>query len=233
MSGCGRHVIAVPRLRGMAAVLALCVVMPVQAQSSSEKKESTGKKPAAKVTKPVSKPAAKSDGAENAVISGESINTALVTRLVFQKTNQERVKAGMQPFQHLDTLEASATGHSTDMAQRNYFSHNSKGLLFHKSVSERTAAAGVGTRRVAENIAMLPTFRQMQVFRRTDTGASRVTMDTNTYDQLATWAMEQWMKSPGHRQNILNPELRYLGVGTALGNRDGVPYVYLTQNFAG
>jgi uncharacterized protein YkwD len=233
MLNCAIQLIRIPWQRSMSVVLVLCFIMHVQAQNSSGKKESTVKKTPAKSSKPAAKPAVKPDGAENAVISGQSLNTALVTRLVFQKTNQERVKAGLPTFQHLGTLEAAATDHSADMARRNYFSHKSKGLLFRKSVAERTDAAGVGTRRVAENIAMLPTFRQMQVFRRTDTGASRVTMDTNTYDQLATWALEQWMESPGHRQNILNPELRYLGVGTALGDRNGVPYVYLTQNFAG
>lgn len=40
--------------------------------------------------------------------------------------------------------------------------------------------------------------------------------------------VDQWMNSPGHRANILNPNNKYLGVGVAEGDRNTI---YATQNF--
>ena len=37
-----------------------------------------------------------------------------------------------------------------------------------------------------------------------------------TYADLAGRLVQQWMDSPGHRQNILNPAFRYLACGVAL-----------------
>ncbi|MGI8908618.1 MAG: CAP domain-containing protein [Candidatus Sumerlaeaceae bacterium] len=160
----------------------------------------------------------------------------LVARLVFEKTNDERRKAGLKPFAWMDGLAAAAAGHSVEMAGHNYFSHTGKGVFKRSNVSSRADNAGVQARALAENIAMLPTFRSQQTRTFIDAHgkrSQRVEQEGNSYEELAVWAMDQWMNSPGHRQNILNPALTQLGVGVALGDNKGVPYVYLTQDFAG
>lgn len=158
-----------------------------------------------------------------------------IGRQILDKTNVERRRAGLPELVWNPALANAATGHSADMARRNYFSHKSKGLFRRSDLRDRTTKAGHSGGLVAENIAMLPTYRSQQYGTSVQNGQYRnwVQTDGCTYDQLSDWAMEQWMNSPGHRANILHPGLRSLGVGAALGQKDGVPYVYLTQNFAG
>ncbi len=49
------------------------------------------------------------------------------------------------------------------------------------------------------------------------------------HKKLAKNLVDGWMKSPGHRANILNGQLRYIGVGVAQSG----DYIYATQNFGG
>ncbi|MDO5285469.1 MAG: CAP domain-containing protein [Actinomycetia bacterium] len=58
------------------------------------------------------------------------------------------------------------------------------------------------------------------------TAAENVAMGHPTPDAVVAG----WMASPGHRANILNPQLKALGVGTA---RDGSGVIYWVQNFNG
>jgi uncharacterized protein YkwD len=59
----------------------------------------------------------------------------------------------------------------------------------------------------------------------------------NTYFEYAQRVVEGWMNSPGHRENILNPDYKYLGCGSACydNQRNGYSMLYfkLTQNFGG
>lgn len=82
-----------------------------------------------------------------------------------------------------DRLTAAAQGHSTDMANQNYFSHTSKdGRTF----DQRIRAAGY-PRPGGENIAK--------------------------GQRTAESVMKAWMDSPGHRRNIENCEFKAIGVG--------------------
>ena len=42
-------------------------------------------------------------------------------------------------------------------------------------------------------------------------------------------AVEAWMNSPGHRANILDPEIKEIGVGYAIDDVNATPY--WVQNF--
>ncbi|MEU4421025.1 CAP domain-containing protein [Actinoplanes sp. NPDC024001] len=95
-------------------------------------------------------------------------------------------------------LTKAARGHSTYMAQSGSFSHTGKGGT---RFVARVKAAGY-SKPGAENIAW--GYR---------TGADVV---------------KGWMKSPGHRANIVNCKLKTVGVG-AVYAKNGTPYY--TQNF--
>ena len=47
--------------------------------------------------------------------------------------------------------------------------------------------------------------------------------------KLAKDLVNGWMKSPGHRANILNAQLRYIGIGVAESGNN----IYATQDFGG
>lgn len=62
--------------------------------------------------------------------------------------------------------------------------------------------------------------------------------DVNYFGWGPIWSaqatMNNWMNSPGHRANILNPNYRYIGVGVVYGERNGGTdgWVYFTQDFS-
>ncbi|MFC5749138.1 CAP domain-containing protein [Actinomadura rugatobispora] len=112
-------------------------------------------------------------------------------------TNKERAKEGCAPLRVDARLVTAARRHSADMAAKDYFDHTSRNG---DSPWERMEAAGY-TSPGAENIA-------------------------KGYGTAAA-VVDGWMKSPGHRANILNCKLRAIGVGMASGS--GGPW--WTQDF--
>ncbi|MGY5884811.1 CAP domain-containing protein [Modestobacter lacusdianchii] len=107
---------------------------------------------------------------------------------VLALVNTERAAAGCAPVSADAGLAAVARAHSADMRDRDFFDHVNPDGV---DPFARAEAAGVGYAR-AENIA------------------------AGQPDAAAV--MADWMASPGHRKNILNCELRTLGVGVATGS---------------
>lgn len=99
-------------------------------------------------------------------------------------TNQERASAGCPPLSVSDRLTQAAQGHSQDMAVNDFFSHTGSNG---SSTWQRISATGYSYSSAAENIAA-------------------------GYSTPAS-VMAGWMGSPGHRANILNCNLREIGVG--------------------
>jgi len=145
---------------------------------------------------------------------------------VHERTNAERVRARLQPLEWSPALATVAEQHSRDMAVRKYFSHQTKGLVRGQSFGERLRAAGIAGRRLAENIALLPV-RMVAV----EGPGEAPPQWAPDYDAMAREALRMWMRSAGHRRNILDGQLDSLGVGCWVGERSGLPYVYMTQNF--
>jgi uncharacterized protein YkwD len=113
---------------------------------------------------------------------------------VVERTNTERQNNGnLPPLKRVSSLDAAARYHSTDIAQDNYFQHdsydrNSSGqLVLACSWSTRLSSYYSGWLTLAENIA-----------------AGYVTPQD---------VMAGWMGSSGHRANILSTASWELGVG--------------------
>ncbi|MBB1243268.1 CAP domain-containing protein [Streptomyces durbertensis] len=102
---------------------------------------------------------------------------------VLKLVNQERAKAGCQPLRADASLAGLARDYSRDMARRGYFSHTDPDG---RSPWDRARARGI-SHMGGENIA------------RGQANAQSV--------------MDAWMKSPGHRANILNCDFKTMGVG--------------------
>lgn len=131
-------------------------------------------------------------------------NVARISSATFCLLNNERAARGLPRLRANRALTVAAARHSRDMAARNYFGHDTLGG---GSFSSRIMAARYVSPRAAwsigENLAW-------------GTG------------QLATPAstMEAWMRSPGHRVNILKGTYREIGIGVALS---GPKTVYTTD----
>jgi uncharacterized protein YkwD len=106
---------------------------------------------------------------------------------VIALVNALRLDAGCAPLVHDEGLAKVARAHSADMRDRDFFDHENLAGL---DPFERAEAAGLTNAR-AENIA----------YGQPDPAA----------------VMDDWMESKGHRANILDCELRTLGVGVAEG----------------
>ncbi len=108
--------------------------------------------------------------------------------------NARRVARGLRPLRVVPALQRAAQRHSQDMVRRNYFSHSSRTGA---SPGQRLRSAGWrarGSSLFAENLAW---------------GAGSF--------GDAQSIVAGWMRSRGHRANILHPGFRALGVGVAAG----------------
>lgn len=104
-----------------------------------------------------------------------------------RRVNEERRQRNLPPLARNLLLDRVSQEHAEDMLRRSYISHWTPEGI---GPSDRAHAAGYPFG-VGENI----------VERRFS----------------AEEAMDAWMASPGHRRNILDPGLRELGVGLAVG----------------
>ncbi|MCX5388908.1 CAP domain-containing protein [Streptomyces sp. NBC_00094] len=101
--------------------------------------------------------------------------------------NAERRKAGCGPLRSEGHLRTAAQGHADDMAERDYYEHDSPEG---RDAGDRITGAGYTWSTWGENIHRGP--------------------------KTPARAMEDWMDSPGHRENILNCSFKDIGVGVTL-----------------
>jgi uncharacterized protein YkwD len=104
------------------------------------------------------------------------------------RVDDERRRAGRQPLTVDSRLEAAAQRHADDMLARSYFAHRDPDG---KTVRERAREAGFDWSAIGENIA--------------------------EGQQSVKEVVESWMRSAGHRENILDRRYTRTGVGLALG----------------
>ncbi|TMV76719.1 CAP domain-containing protein [Thioclava sp. BHET1] len=170
---------------------------------------------------------------------GGQLNQPLLDRAVRAWVNAERCRAGLAPLASAAHLRKVAEIHSRWMAATGRFSQ-AGGPPGQGALMARARSTGIEFQVAAENIALYhlyplegPAFRlgsgHCDFLTRAGQKIAR-----RSYGQLARDAMAGWMASPGHRANILNPELRLIGTAAAIGPGDGYcGQVYLTQEFAG
>ncbi|HIW11932.1 MAG TPA: CAP domain-containing protein [Candidatus Salinicoccus stercoripullorum] len=116
------------------------------------------------------------------------------SRLNHLIVNASRIEYGLEPLEIDGRASSAALGHSTDMAQNDYFEHESP---HGATLKDRIEESGASYRKAGENIAMGHT--------------------------SAIFAHHSLLNSPDHRVNILSPDFTHLGTGTAYGRED-VPY---------
>lgn len=139
------------------------------------------------------------------VLLADPLQDAVEAQIVVL-TNRERVKLGLSPLQADGTLVMVSRGHSEEMARLNYFEHESPtpGL---KEPWDRANKAGVDSDEFGENLFF---------------------SEGHPVTKLANLAMTAWMKSPGHRANLLSPNFTRVGIGLASFKKQ----IYVTQMFS-
>jgi uncharacterized protein YkwD len=110
-------------------------------------------------------------------------------------TNQERKKEKLPPLQRHAILFATSRAHAANMAKQGKMAH----VLDGKDVYQRLDKAGYNWRIAGENL-----------------GQTRYA----TPEEV----MAGWMKSPGHRKNILNRKFKHIGIGIVQDGKERIYY---------
>jgi uncharacterized protein YkwD len=130
-----------------------------------------------------------------AALSASSTSSSTLAALesgVLRQLNAVRADHGLSVLRESPRLAAAATQHSREMAADGYFQHDSvDGTSFSTRISHWYTLAGYRSWTVGENLLWA----------------------TPTISPAA--ALGKWMRSPGHRANILDSRWREIGVGAA------------------
>ncbi|MDQ3634173.1 MAG: CAP domain-containing protein [Acidobacteriota bacterium] len=124
-------------------------------------------------------------------------------KAAFQLINQKRAELGLPTLHWSDKIANLARQHSLYMADYKFFSHQG---LNGQLIDERATDLGIEKwKAISENIAF-----------------------NKGYINPVEFAVERWMQSASHRQNLLNPRWQQSGIGVAITS-DGA--YYFTQVF--
>lgn len=154
-------------------------------------------------------------------IDPATFDRPLLSAAIFHATNVVRRQLGLPRFTHLAKLDDAADLKAALGVLEPELRHESN-VPARETPAQRVESTGLRYSLIAENIARLPTYemppgeRQLAVrrengrdaFYHVDTGRKA---ELHTYAGFATFAVASWMKSPGHRANLVNPALKSLG----------------------
>jgi hypothetical protein len=122
-------------------------------------------------------------------------------QVLFQSANRARAAQGIPALKWNDALASAARQHALRMARQNKLSHQLPG---EPDLTARVAQVGARFTSIAENVAEGPN---------------------------ATSIHEQWMKSPPHQKNLLDPQLDSIGI--AVAERSGTLFAVEDFSLAG
>jgi uncharacterized protein YkwD len=127
-------------------------------------------------------------------LPGKIQHLKAIEKEVLRLTNEARRKHHLLALDSDNDLTVTARAHSDDMLKRDFFDHvNPDGA----SLKDRFPGAQVPAARAGENIY------------------SSSGLDISDVKLAARVMVDGWMASPGHRQNLLNPDYTHLGVGVS------------------
>lgn len=146
-------------------------------------------------------------------------------KLIHSFVNRTRAIEGQTTLHYNQGLVRLARAHSKDMATNRYFDHRNQNGETASDRAERLRVRSDG-QGIAENL-----------YKESVVATLAVGLDKNgdpvyipTYRSLAKMAeriVSGWMQSPGHRANLMDPNIRHQGIGLALNKQ---LELHVTQN---
>ena len=143
---------------------------------------------------------AEAPSAVSALPATVSTEGAVHAQTVLTKVNELRASKGLAPVTRYVELDNVAQGWSEQMAATSTMEHN----------PNYSSSYPAGWSRAAENVAMR--------------GG-----DSSSTD-IGAMIFDQWLNSPGHYANMVDPDTNAIGIGMAYNSSEGA--WYSTQNFA-
>lgn len=208
--------------KGLSTLLAIgCLVLTVSAAQAC--------------TRNVSAKAAKT------VVPETRINQKMLDDAVRVEVNYHRCRAGLAPVKDAGSkLNRLSATHSQWMAQTQTLSHTNT-IKGKSSLGQRVKASGVKYRTGTENIGYVHRYRidnvRFKVLAASECKFQKMDgtpLPAHSYASLARHIVTLWMNSPGHRKNILAPNVNRTTTSAAF--TDATPHCgqfWLTQNFVG
>jgi hypothetical protein len=124
--------------------------------------------------------------------------SSIAEQYLFAAANRERVSRGLGVLKHDPVLARAAAFHARQMAEHGGISHEFPG---EPDLAARAATAGVRFSIVSENVAEAP--------------------ESNVIHDM-------WMKSEGHRENLLDPNVNVAGISVVYRDHQ----FYAVEDFA-
>ena len=178
-------------------------------------------------------------GANAPLSTTGNFNAQLLDRSILAEANYQRCRSGLPTLFPLTELRSPAQAHSNWMAKRNKLSHQST-VQGRKTLRDRVKSTGLATRTAAENLALLPLFDLTPRFHVIDRSSCRFTstsgerLKPHTYESFSRAVVKMWMKSPGHRRNLMSNSVSHMAAAATLkAERKTCGTVYVTQLFVG
>tara|TARA_Y100000310_G_C20517758_1_gene732073 strand:- start:399 stop:932 length:534 start_codon:yes stop_codon:yes gene_type:complete len=124
------------------------------------------------------------------IFEPEPINIDLIESEVFRLVNQERSRNGVSALTSRDNFDSFSRSWSEKMINENFYEHSNLEFSFNSYAGE--------------NIALTPIH-------------SSVIGCGSTYDEknMASCIVDGWISSPGHHENMINPQFSFTGIGVA------------------
>ncbi|MDB4992393.1 MAG: hypothetical protein JWL75_638 [Parcubacteria group bacterium] len=137
-----------------------------------------------------------------ALVTPSQLTASVVASDVATLTNQNRTENGLPALMVSPLLTQAAQLKANDMAQNSYYAHISPDG---KSPLYWLTQVGYQYLNAGENLVI----------------------DRTTSEQ----AVDAWMNSADHRENILRPQFTEFGIGIATGQYQGVDTIFVVQEF--
>lgn len=170
---------------------------------------------------PTSSPYHRGEADPQRIIDVRAIDFELLNLLVHNGINEVRNSKGVRDLSPHPILTSAALDHNEYQIRFDQLTHYQQSPD-KKSVKDRIISFG-GTqfRSMGENV-------QYQGFPSRISGGQRQTI-TNSYHQTAQTLVQNWVNSPGHYRNLINPNFDL--VGTAVGWNPENASLFATQVF--
>ncbi|WP_439026350.1 CAP domain-containing protein [Haloarchaeobius sp. DT45] len=149
-----------------------------------------------------------------------SVDAVLLEGLVHEAVNDRRATRGLSPLGDDPALAEIARYHSRDMAQNDYFAHTAPDG---ETVGDRYDAFGYDCHIRTGSLTYANGGEN--IYYTSFVGTAY------TEHELAERAVDGWMDSPSHRENLLRPYWNDEGIGVWVLQEGGRTHVYVTQNF--
>lgn len=144
----------------------------------------------------------------------------LAADAIFAETNRVRRLLGLPEFEPSAAADQAAEIQASTNAMLGRIAHDNP-LAGLATALDRAERAGIRAESVGENLALssVLNWRGTSPAYRDEPGGTRRIVDLNTggdipnhtYASFAEDVVRQWMESPGHRANIVNPHFTQLG----------------------